>query len=345
MRFQSVAVVAVIVSSHDVFAQQELVEAGVMMGPRIFSTGDVIYGTESVFPVVYERIAGIEDARNVVKRFAAYDPVMLKEYMQPRRDARQWLAQAAREEGIMLTAEGGGDLAMDMTMILDGYTAWEHALPIAPLYDDVVELVARSGVHYTPTLIVGYGGPTLEQVFVSKYNIHDDVKLRRFTPEPQLDRWRRWTYYPEEEWHFLRISEAAAAMTKRGGLVTLGAHGNRQGLGAQWELWGLQMGGLTNLEALKAGSYLGAVKLGYERDLGALAPGLMADLLVLNSNPLDDIRNTADIQYVMKNGFVWDAASMTQVYPTYQPLRRFFWQTEAERRRFAAPRPKPLGAR
>lgn len=332
-------------SSHnlDVFAQQEMVEADEMIGPRIFSSGDVIYGTESVFPVVYEDISSIDDARDIVARFTAYSPEMIKEYMQPRRDSRQWLAQAAREHGVMITAEGGGDLVLDMTLVLDGYSAFEHALPIAPLYKDVVELVAESRVHYTPTLIVGYGGATLEQVMVTRENIHENQKLRRFTPEPELDRWRRWQFVPEEEWHFLHIAQSAAKMTKRGGYVTLGAHGNRQGLGAQWELWGLHMGGLTNMEALRSATSLAAEKIGYAEDLGRLGTGMLADFLVLNSNPLEDIRSTADIQYVIKNGVVWDAESMMQIYPERKPLERFFWQTEEEYRRYMATDPTEQG--
>lgn len=313
----------------DVFAQQEMVEAGEMLGPRIFSTGDVILGRESL-PVVYENIQGLEDARTVVKRFKAYSPEMLKQYMQPRRDQRQWIIQAAREEGIMVTAEGGGDLVLDLTMVLDGYTAFEHSLPIAPLYNDVIELVARSRVHYTPTLIVAYGGPTLENYFVSKSDIYNDPKLRRFTPEANLERFRRWEHIPDEEQHWLKVSQAAAAIAHAGGNVSLGAHGNRQGLGAHWELWGLQMGGLTNHQALRAGTLTGAEKIGYAQDLGSIEPGKLADFLVLHANPLDDIRNTAEIQYTVKNGYVFDAESMTEVWPEPEPLQRFFWQTQPE---------------
>jgi imidazolonepropionase-like amidohydrolase len=324
----------------DVFSQQEMVETGEMLGPRIFSSGDVIYGDESVFPEVYESIKSIDDARAIVKRYVPYGPEMLKEYMQPRRDQRQWLAQAAREAGVEITAEGGGDLVLDLTMVLDGYTAWEHALPIAPLYNDVIQLVAKSGVNYTPTLIVGYGGPTLEQYFATKNKIHDDVKLRRFTPEDALERWRKgWTYVPDEEWHFIDVSKSAAKMTHAGAFVTLGAHGNRQGLGAQWELWGMQMGGLTNMEAIREATILPAKKIGYDQDIGSIEKGKLADFLVMDANPLDDIHNTATIRYTVKNGIVFDAASMTELWPQRKPLARFFWQTEEDTKRFAAPAP------
>ncbi len=325
----------------DVFSQQEMVETGEMLGPRILSTGDVIYGDESVFPEVYEKIGGIEDARAIVRRYKAYDPDMLKEYMQPRRDQRQWLAQAAREQDVMLTAEGGSDLVLDLTMYLDGYTAVEHAFPVAPLHRDVVEFVARSGTHYTPTLIVAYGGPTMEQYYSTRNKIHDDVKLRRFTPEDVLERWRKgWTYVPDDEQHWIEVSKSAAAIAHAGGLVTLGAHGNRQGLGAQWELWGLQLGGLTNMEALREATIGPARKIGMDRDIGSLEPGKRADFLVFTADPLEDIHNIAKLHYTVKNGFVYDAESMTEVWPTRKELGRFFWQTPEEQQHFAAPRPK-----
>jgi Tol biopolymer transport system component/imidazolonepropionase-like amidohydrolase len=327
--------------NQDVFPQYEMVESGEMIGPRVFSTGDVIYGDERVFPVVYEPISSLEDARNVVKRFKAYDPIMLKEYMQPRRDQRQWLAQAARENNVAITAEGGADLAMDLTLVLDGYTAFEHSLPIE-LHDDVVQLVARAGTHYTPTLVVAYGGPSVELYFWNKGNYHDDAKLRRFVPESEVDAWRRHQRIPEEEWHFLTIAKGAAAIHKAGGNVTLGAHGQLQGLGTLWELWGLAMGGLTPLEAIRQGTYTAAVKLGLERDLGSVEPGKLADFIVINGNPAADLNDLLKARYVVKNGFVYDAESLTRVWPDFQPLAKFFWMSEEDAKKFAAPAAAPI---
>lgn len=321
----------------DVFAQQEMVETGEMLGPRIYSSGDILMGDETAFPVVYIPIKGVDDARAAIKRLRLQGSTMIKSYLQLRRDQRQWIAQAAREEGILLTAEGTGDYRVELSMLLDGFTAWEHALSVAPLYKDVVELVARSKVHYTPTLIVAYGGQSMMPYFSQKSDVHDDPKLRRFTPEDDLDSWRRWQHIPEEEWHWIDVSKGAAAITKAGGLVTLGAHGNRQGLGAQWELWGLQMGGLTNMQALRQATITAAQKVGFDRDVGSIEVGKMADFLVLDANPLDDIRNTATLRYTVKNGFVYDSESMTRVWPDRATVPRAFWQSPEDYKRFAAP--------
>jgi len=172
---------------------------------------------------------------------------------------------------------------------------------------------------------------------------HDDAKLRRFVPEEVLDWHRRRAIAPEEEYHFKDVAVSAAAIARAGGKVCLGAHGQLQGLGAHWELWALAMGGLTNLEALREATLNGAEKIGLERDLGSLEPGKLADFVVLDANPLEDIHNSQKIRYVVKNGFVYDAASMTEVWPERQHLQKFFWMTDADGSRFAAPEPAQLG--
>lgn len=328
--------------SHEVFEQGDMVEAGAMLGPRIYSTGTWIDGRFEHLPQ-YQDIRSIDEARSIVKRLKLLGADILKEYMQPRRDARQWLAQAAREERIPITAEGAGDWVHDLTMVMDGYTAFEHTLPIAPVYKDVIELMARTQVHYTPTLMVTYGGPSLNSYFVGKTNPHDDPKVRRFTPEERMDEGRRWQWVPEDELFFREIARSAAAMTRAGVKVSLGAHGNRQGIGVHWELWGKVMGGATPWEALRDATLRPAEKMGFEQDLGTLEVGKLADFVVLDRNPLENIENSDDIRYVVKGGYVFDDESMTQLWPTRRLLGKFFWQSEAEAKKWAAPEAPVVG--
>jgi len=305
------------------FTLAEMVETGLILGPRILSTGDILWLYETPFS---SPMKSLDDARNQVRRLRELGATYIKQYMQPRREQRQWVLQAAREQGIMVTPEDA-DMPFNLTMVMDGHTGLEHAIPIAPLYKDVISLLAKAGTYYTPTLIVSWGGPSAEPYFYQQSELHHAEKLRRFTPHALLDaKARRRALIPEDEYHFLEIARSAAALLRAGGKVTLGSHGNRPGLGAHWEIWALALGGLSPMEVLRTGTVLPAEALGLQRDIGSLEVGKLADLVVLNANPIEDIRNTERIEYVMKNGVVWLGETMAEVWPKPQPLDPFFWE-------------------
>jgi hypothetical protein len=219
-----------------------------------------------------------------------------------------------------VTNEGGGDLRLDLTMVIDGYTGFEHSLPIADIYDDVVQLIARSRTWYTPTLVVSYGGPTAEWYFYQTTEVHDDEKLARFTPHDDLDRrTRRGQMNAIDEYHFIAVAEGAAKVLQAGGNVGLGAHGEQQGICAHWELWAQQMGGLSNYDALRVGTVMGAGGLGFLDDLGTIEAGKLADLIVLDADPLQDIRNTNTIAMVMKNGDLFEGDTLRMLWPEERP--------------------------
>jgi hypothetical protein len=269
----------------------------------------------------------------------AYGARMIKVYQQPRRSQRLWFAEAAREERMLLTSEGAGEFSTDMTFAIDGYTAFEHALPVE-LKKDAVQLVAKSGTFYTPTLLVAYGGPWGEQYYWQTYlETHDDPKLRRFVPHFFLDqRTRRHAWIDPSEYFFPIVSRGAADVLRAGGNISLGAHGQLQGLGPHWELWAMAgegmlpsmmsasgAGGMTPHDALRASTILAADKLGFLPDLGSIEAGKLADFLILDANPLDEIHNTAKIRHVIKNGEVYEAETLRQIWPAELELPSFFW--------------------
>ncbi len=310
------------IESNVVFAQGELVSAGNLVGPRIYSTGTAI----TTFAA---SITSAEDADNIVKRYKAHGADSLKEYMQPRRIQREWLGMAAAKYGVNITAEGGGDLKTDLSMVLDGYTGVEHSLPVVPIYKDVIELEAQAKTTYTPTLIVSYGAEFGQFYWRQRMNIHDDPKVMRFTPHEQVDSVsRRRPLLFDEEYTFPLIAKGAADIFREGGHVALGSHGEQQGIGAHWEIWMLQSGGMTPWQTLYSATMHGAESIGLEKQLGSLEPGKLADLLVLNSNPLDDIHNTRDLLYVVKNGVVYSADTLDEVWPAQKPFPPFFWQKD-----------------
>jgi len=321
--------------SLDVFAQGEQVEAGQMVGPRIYSSGDVLYGGQQ--EDVFAEVNNLDDAKHQVRRMKAYGARMIKVYQQPRRSQRMYFAEACRVEHMLLTAEGAGELQTDMTMAIDGFTAWEHALPVR-LQKDIVDFVAKTGTFYTPTLLVAYGGPWGEEYYWQTHNAHDDAKLNRFTPHDVIDaKARRYPWIWPSEYHFPTVATGAAEVLRAGGNVSLGAHGQVQGLGPHWELWAMAGEGgpskgsaMTPMEALRASTILAADKIGFAPDLGSIETGKLADFMVLDADPLQDIHNSLKIRWVVKNGEVWEAETMKKLWPREEAPPKFFWQTEAK---------------
>lgn len=289
-------------STQEAFGQSELVEAGLMQGPRIFSTGYILYGADGAGKAV---VNSLDDARHHIRRLKSLGAISVKSYMQPRRDQRQWIIQAAREEGMMVVPEGGGNIEFDLSMILDGHTTIEHALPFAPLYKDVVTLFAKSQTAYTPTLLVAYGGISGDKWFHQHYELWKDARLQKFVPQATVDtlgRIRGIMATDPADWHHVDVAASAKKVMEAGGRVNLGGHGQMQGLGPHWELWAFVQGGMTPLQALRVGTLFPAQTLGLDGDLGSIETGKLADFVVLEKNPLEDIHNSETVSLVVKNG-------------------------------------------
>ena len=315
----------------DVLSYQDRVETGGMLGPRIYSTGPGVF--------IGEGIRDAEQAKDVLTRYSKYyDTKTLKMYMSGNRQQRQWIIQAAKELELMPTTEGGLDFKLDLTHAIDGYSGIEHALPIAPIYSDVVKLFKASQTTNSPTLLVSYGGPFGENYFYTKENPHDDAKMQRFSPHESLDtRTRRrgsgaggspgrGGWFLDEEYVFMKHAEFVNKLLSDSARAGVGSHGQFQGLGYHWELWAMGSGGASNHDVLRAATIYGAEAIGFGKDLGSLEAGKLADILVLNENPLDDLRNSVAIQYIMKNGRLYDGDTLDEVYPRQRPMPNPLWQ-------------------
>jgi imidazolonepropionase-like amidohydrolase/Tol biopolymer transport system component len=312
-------------SARTVFPALEMVLAGKVIGPRSFSTAEIVYGAKSAG--VYAQIDSYDDALAHVRRLKAQGAHSLKNYNQPRRDQRQQVAIAAINEGLRSVAEGGSLFGMDMTLVADGNTTVEHNLPLGVFYEDVLQFYSGSKVGYTPTLVVTYGGPAGDPYWRAHTEVWKHPLLQKHQPAAILTAANaRREIAPEGDYKDDDSAREAAKLARRGVPVAIGAHGQEPGIAAHWELWSFVRGGMTPVEALRAGTIEAARSLGYDADVGSLEPGKLADLVVLDADPSKDIRNSDKISKVMINGRLLDAATLGEELTGTRQRPAYWWE-------------------
>lgn len=305
-----------------VFSQAEMLKAGRMIGPRLYSTGSILYGADADMKVV---VNSLDDALSSLRRLKAVGAFSVKSYNQPRREQRQQILEAARQLKMEVVPEGGSTFYTNLNMVIDGHTGLEHSLPVSPVYKDVVSLWKNTQVGYTPTLIVAYGGQWGENYWYDRTNVWENERLLAFTPRSIIDeRARRRTTSEYGDYNHIDVSKAAKQLADAGVKVNLGAHGQIQGLGAHWELWMLAQGGMSPLQAIRAATLNGANYLGMDKEIGSLEVGKLADLVIMDANPLEDIRNSEKIKYVMINGRLYDSMTMNELI-SREKIRGKMW--------------------
>lgn len=309
----------------EVFAAAEMQRTGQILAPRIFSTGDIIYGARSSY---FAEIDSLDDARRHVRRLKAQGAHSVKNYNQPRREQRQQVATAAREEDMLVVAEGGSLFHMDLSLVADGNSTIEHNLPQSMLYDDVLQFWGQTEVAYTPTLVVTYGGLTAETYWYQETEVWKHPILSRFVPPQVLQpRSVRRIKAPDSDYQHVASANTARLLSERGVMVSIGAHGQREGLASHWEIWGFAQGGMSAVDALRAATITPARALGYAADLGSLEPGKLADLVVIDADVLADIYQSDRVSHVMLNGRLYEAQTLNEVVTGERKTQPFFWET------------------
>ena len=314
-------------STKDYLAYRDFVDTGQSVGQRAFMTGRGIFGEND--------FQSYETTLSFLRRYKDhYNTHNIKSYMVGNRKQRQWVVLASKELELMPTTEGGGDQKMDITHAIDGMHGNEHTLPDSPIFKDVVELFARTRTAYTSTLIVQYNAESMREYFFTRTDVHNNPKVRRFYPHNRLDELtqRRPGWQQDDEFQFRQAAAQAAKIQRAGGLVGIGGHSELQGLGYHWEMWAFEMGGMTPVEVLRAATIDGARIVGIEQDLGSIETGKLADMVILNANPLQDIRNTETIDRVVQNGRLYDGDTLDQIWPATVPLAPYWWWSEDDPR-------------
>ena len=310
--------------SNEIFSHSEMQRAGAVVAPRIFSTGTILYGAKANFSAV---VNSLDDALTHLKRQKELGAISVKSYNQPRRDQRQQVLEAARETGMMVVPEGGSLFQTNMTMVIDGHTGVEHTLPVPKVYDDVTQLWSQTRVGYTPTLGVAYGGLDGEHYWYAHTDVWKHPLLSKYVPRTVLEsRSVRREIAPEEDYNVFREAELATSLQNAGVPVNLGAHGQREGLAAHWELWTMVRGGMTPMQALHSATINGAKYLGLDKDVGSLEVGKLADLMIIDGDVLHDIRQSDRVTQVMLNGRLYDSATMNEVGASKKARQPFFFE-------------------
>ena len=309
------------------FSAAELQRSGNTLAPRMYSTGRILYGALSAGATA--KIENYEDAEFHVRRQQQQGAISVKSYNYLRREQRQQVLEAGRKLDVLVVPEGGMRLEQNLSQIVDGHTGIEHALPIQPLYEDILQLWSQTDVVYSPTFSVAYGGLWGEEYWYDRTEVWKNERLMAFTPKSLVHpRAIRRPTAPEEHYNHIKVAQMASKLNKRGVPVVIGAHGQRAGLAAHWEIWMMAQGGFSPFEALRGATIDGARYFGMDDEIGSIEPGKLADLVVIDGNPLQDIRQSEQVELTMLNGRLYEAATMNQLAPAQVEREPFFFELE-----------------
>ena len=214
-----------------------------------------------------------------------------------------------------------------MSLIADGNTSLEHNLPVAAIYDDVLQMYSQTNVAYTPTLSVTYGGVRGENYYYQETDVWEHPILSKHVPPAVLQaRSVRRQMVPEEDYADAASGAISKELMEAGVLVSIGGHGQREGLASHWEMWSFARGGMSPVQALRTATTEPAKHLGFDKDIGSLEEGKLADLVILSENPLDDIRNTDKVEHVMLGGRLYEAETMNEVHTGDSKRLPYWWE-------------------
>lgn len=307
-----------------IFRLREQERSGRIVSPRIFATGAIVTvpgghgesGAVTVEDFVRDRpkleahIGRAPDVLKITQDEHGWGTRPLIRHMAP--DLLEEVIRFYHEHGIRTTIHVSNELRA-WEAIYAGVDTLAHPVIQAPVSDRYLNMMGVKRIPQVSTLTIGDGYTRLvehpefldEPLYRATLSAAEIEQLRTRTRKEWKE--RRWTQWmkvmtPVAQENLRRLHEA-------GGVVVLGTD---QSLGAavHRELELLVEGGIAPLDAIRIGTLHGALFLGKEGDLGTLEPGKLADVVLLDADPTEDIDNSKKIHAVIRGGVVIDRSRL-----------------------------------
>ena len=311
-------------------ALSDMSDSGHIVGPRSLTQGNYIRCSGSAPGWSSARkIETLADAKAIVERHKRWGATLLKSYQLCTRSEREMLVRAARDAGLGATVEAQ-DLNLLLSATIDGYAGWEHWLQYLPIYSDVSRFFGKAEAHNDGQIYqAGYPNGGSTEYWVAHSDWWMNAKMRRFQPWRVLATRRAPSGKSAENFSWPILAKGSADIVREGGFAPVGGHSELPGIDTHWEVWALASV-MGEAAALRAASYHGAHFLGFDRDIGTIEAGKIADLMILSKNPLEDIKNTTSISEVMSRGVLYDASNLNEIWPTKKSYGEYPWVETVE---------------
>jgi imidazolonepropionase-like amidohydrolase len=291
-----------------VLEEKESILAGLRTGPRIFFTGFSLDGDRVYYPGSLS-IESEEELDRELDRAFGLDFDLIKTYVRFPDALQKKVVSRAHDHGIPVTSH---ELFPAVAYGVDGI---EHiwgtsrrgfspkVTELRRSYQDVVELISKSGVFFTPTILI-MGG--FEAVREREPELLLDARHSDLYPSWARFQGSSTPASESEDGHEILSPylDTIDRIVRGGGNVLAGTDSPivPYGLGLILEIELLSDAGLGPLEAIRSSTQLAARALGAENDLGTVEPGKLADLVILSKDPSQDIKNLRTTQMVVLNG-------------------------------------------
>ena len=294
--------------SIDMMDYEDAIDAGLVVGSRIRSTGPAI--------PAYNDFRSREEVGRTLDRYSrVYRLRNIKLYRSGNRRVRQWIAEEAERRELTVTSEGTLSRKLGLTQIADGLSGLEHVLPPRRLYDDTLRFFAESGTSYAQTLQISNASTPAERYYRADIDGPAGERLRRFAPAWFLETKGDHEAPAPGAIDFSDQVRSAQRFVELGGLLGIGSHGDVPGIGTHWEMRAHVDGGLSPLETLRAATMGSATAIGLQSELGSVEAGKIADLLILDEDPVEDIRHAMSPALVIKDGHIHRGDDLLRLEP------------------------------